>query len=59
MSVIVRDQFMRYYLLTKGADSVMAEKISFDKSKNPSKNYSNHLNLKFIDLKENVMNDLS
>lgn len=37
MSVIVRDQFLKYYLLTKGADSVLMEKISFEKSKDPSK----------------------
>eukprot|EP00347_Sterkiella_histriomuscorum_P003801 403362887 len=46
MSVIVRDQFMRYYLLTKGADSVMLDKINFEKAKNPK-------------LKEVVSNDLS
>jgi magnesium-transporting ATPase (P-type) len=32
MSVIVRDQFQKYYLLTKGADSVMLDKINFSKS---------------------------
>lgn len=32
MSVIVRDQFMKYYLYCKGADSVMLEKINFEKS---------------------------
>lgn len=32
MSVIVRDQFMKYFLLTKGADSVMLDKINFEKS---------------------------
>ena len=48
---------MRYYLLTKGADSVMLDKINFEKAKNPSKT---SLFLKyFIELKEVVSNDLS
>lgn len=32
MSVIIRDQYLKYYLYTKGADSVMLEKINFEKS---------------------------
>ena len=32
MSVIVRDQYMKYYLYTKGADNVMLDKMNFDKS---------------------------
>lgn len=32
MSVIVRDQYLKYFLFTKGADSVMLEKINFEKS---------------------------
>ena len=32
MSVIVRDQYLNYFLLTKGADNVMMDKINFDKS---------------------------
>lgn len=32
MSVIVRDQYLKYFLFSKGADSVMVDKINFDKS---------------------------